>query len=309
MSTLRGLQRLIRASRVTDTGDGTAGESFLNNVTGSGTSVSMSNYIMTASSWSNTPSAPPTLYSNIHTFTDLTLTFDTFGSKASLIQAKGVGSPSWAVSYQSPFSTATATLNSISWASGVGTLNLTINGELTPGTPTTSVTAWYQGYTSPCVPFETNNTGGPGGCYVCTNTSNCGNCLNDCTTSYYVDFTFSAGAIAASGSSTNDLYLSYGPDRFASAFNSTVYGPGPTVMESWQILQSRRAGANPTIDAVQWATDSGFTNVVSTSTTYTISSDNNTDVSYYLRYKLDGAGSWTEWAGNPVQWIDHRNDT
>jgi hypothetical protein len=250
---------------------------------------------MTASAWSNTPSAPPTLYSSTHTFSNLTLTFNTFGTKASLIQDKTTGA--WTVNYISPLSTATATLNSISWASGVGTLNLTINGEITPGTPSTSVTVWYNGYVSPYLPY-----GGPGN-------TDPNVCYPDCETAYNVDFTFSAGAIAASGSSTNDLYLTYIPDRFSAQFNPTVYGAGPTAATSWQILQDRKPGTTPTIDAVEWATDSGFSNVVSTSNPFTISSTNNTAESYYLRYKLDGAGSFTNFSGNPVVWTDPRLDT
>lgn len=299
MGNQRGLTRLIAASRVTNTGDGTTGESFLNNVTGSGATVSMSNYIMTSSTWSNTPSAPPTSYTTPHTFTNLTLTFNTFGTKASLIQDKST--TNWATSYISPLSTATSTLNSISWSGGVGTLNLTINGEVTPGSPVESVTVWYQGYTNPYLPY-----GGSGN----TDPSICS---PDCETAYNVNFTFSAGAVAASGSTTNELYLSYGPDRFNVGFNHAVFGPGPTAATSWQILQNRGPGATPTIDAVEWATDSGFTNIVSTTVTHTISSDNNTDPTnggqFYLRYKLNGAGSFTNWSGNPVQWTDPRNDT
>lgn len=300
MGNPRGLTRLIAASRVTNTGDGTTGESFLNNVTGSGVAVSMSNYIMTASSWSNTPAAPPTLYASESTFTNLTVTFGTFGSKASLIQNKTTSG--WTVSYISPLNTATATFNSISWSGGTGTLNLSINGEITPGTPTTSVTVWYTGYVNPYLPYGGLDNTDPAVCYP------------DCETAYNVTFTFSAGAIAADGSTTNDLYLSYIPDRFGAAFNSTVYGAGPGPATSWQILQERRAGATPTIDEVQWATDSGFTNIVSYTTTHTISSTNNTDETnggrFYLRYKLNGAGSFTNWnSGNPIDWVDPRNDT
>lgn len=303
MSSLRGLQRLIRASRVSDTGDGTTGESFLNNVTGSGAAVSMSNYIMTASSWSNTPAGPPFSYPSAHTFSDLTINFATFGNKASLIQNKTTGN--WSVSYTSPLGTSTATLNSISWSGGTGTLNLTINGELTPGTPSTAVTVWYDGYEQPFVPFAT--TVGPP--YECNGfpPNICSNCTSDCETTYDVLFSFSATAVAASGTSTNTLFLNYNPDRFAAGFNHIAYGPGPTVTDTWEILQDRRGGT-VTIDAVQWATDSGFTNVVSNSANFTISSDDQTTATYYLRYKLNGATSWTEWSGNPVVWSDPRTD-
>lgn len=312
MSVPQGLKRLIAASRVSVPTDGAPGESFLNNVTASAAGVKMTDYLMSSSVWSNIPASPPTLYESQSTFTDLTLTFDTFGSKAPVIQEKTTGS--WTVNYISPLSTANATLNSISWLSNVGTLNLTINGELTAGTPTAAVTIWYQGYTSPCLPFPTTETSGPGGCYVCGNTGgggDCqpGQCSSDCETAFNVNFTFSAGAVAASGSTTNDLYLAYIPDRLGAAFNYTIYGPGPTAGTSWQILQNRRPGATPVIDAVEWATDSGFTNVVSTSNPYTISSDNNTTATLYLRYKLDGAGSFTNFSGNPVSWSDPRIDT
>lgn len=293
-------QRALTSLIVASGGGATAGQSFLNNVTGSGAGNQMTNYIIEGASWSNTPSAPPTLYATPTTFSNLTLTITTFNSKASLIQNKGTGA--WTVSYISPLNTATATLNSISWASNVGTLNLTINGEITPGTPTTTVTVWYQGYTSPCLPFPTTDTSGPGGCYVSPE-----DCTSDCETAFNVNFTLSAGAIAASGSSTNDLYLSYTVDP--GGFNPTLYGPGPTGGSSWSILQDRRPGATPTIDAVEWATDSGFTNVVSTSNPYTISSDNNTTTTLYLRYKLDGAGSFTNYSSNPIVWTDPRLDT
>ena len=290
MSTQRGLIRLINAKTGTE---GTAGDTFTGKVVNTA-GASMAQYKINDPAWSNEPSNV-TVYSNTHTFTNLTLTLNEYGARASEIQETTTGG--WTVNYTSPLSTAGATLNSISWASNVGTLNLTINGELTAGTPSTSVTVWYQGYTSPYLPYGGGGNTDPSVCSP------------DCETAFNVNFTFSAGAVAASGSTTNTLYLSYVPDDYGAAFNPTIYGKGPTAGTGWTINQDRRAGATPVLTAIEWATDSGFSNVVSTSNPFTISSTNNTDVSYYLRYKLDGAGSFTNWASNPVTWQDPRNDT
>lgn len=290
MSTERGLIRLILAK----TGSlGVAGNSFSGQVV-STAGASMAQYIMEGSSWANTPS-PSTTYATPTTFTNLEITITTYGARANEI--RNTATSAWTVSYISPLSTASATLNSISWTDGVGTLNLTINGELTTGTPVSSVSVWYQGYTNPYLPY-----GGPGN----TDPSICS---PNCETAYNVDFTFDPGAIPASGSTTNNLSLSFVPDNYGAGFNPAIFGPGPSAGNTWSVTQNRRPGATPTLDAIQWATDSGFTNVVSTSNPYTISSDNNTDVSYYLRYKLDGAANWTNWASNPVPWQDPRNDT
>lgn len=297
MSTQRGLIRLINAKTGTE---GVANDTFTGKVVNTA-GASMAQYKINDPAWSNEPS-DVTVYANTYTFSTFTLTLNEFNTRASEIQETTTSA--WSVSYISPYSTAGATLNSISWASGVGTLNLTINGELTTGTPSATVSVWYQGYSYPYLPY-----GGSGN----TDSSICIDpnypYTDDCSTAFNVSFTFSAGAVAASGSSTNTLYLSYVPDDYGAAFNPTIYGKGPTSATGWSINQDRRAGANPTIDAVEWATDSGFTNVVSTSNPYTISSDNNTSVSYYLRYKLDGAGSFTNYSGNPVSWTDPRQDS
>lgn len=290
MSNQRGLTRLILAKTGTIGG---AGDSFATDVVATA-GASMAQYKMEGSSWANAPD-PATTYANTYTFTNLEGTITTYNARANEI--RNTATSAWTVSYISPLNTASATLNSISWSNGVGTLNLTINGELTTGTPSASVTVWYQGYTSPYLPY-----GGAGN----TDPSICS---PNCETAYNVDFTFSAGAVPASGSTTNTLSLSFVPDNYGAGFNPAIYGPGPGSGNTWSVTQDRRAGATPTIDAVEWATDASFTNVVSTSNPYTISSDNNTDVSYYLRYKLDGAGSWTTYASNPIVWQDPRNDT
>ena len=290
MSTLRGLIRLILAKTGTA---GVATDSFRDNVVNVN-GASMAQYIMESASWSNVPSSVTT-YVTPHTFSNITITIGTYNARASEIQETTTAS--WGAFYISPLSTASVTINSVSWASNVGTLSLTVQGELTTGTPVSSVSVWYQGYTSPVLPY------GPSG------NTNPNDCSPNCETAYNVNFTFDAGAIPASGSSTNNLSVQYIPDDYGAAFNPTMYGPGPTAGSVWSVTQDRRPGATPVITAVQWATDSGFTNVVSSSATYTISSDNNTNVSYYLRYKLDGAASYTNWASNPVVWQDPRNDT
>jgi hypothetical protein len=288
MSNQRGLTRLILAKTGTL---GVSGNTFRNqvvNVNG----ASMGQYRIEGSSWTNTPSGS---YGTPHTFSNLTITVTTYGTRANEI--RNTATSAWSVSYISPLGTATATLNSISWSNGVGTLNLTINGELTTGTPVSSVSVWYQGYTNPYLPYGPSMNTDPS------------NCSPNCTTSYNVNFTFDPGAIPASGSSTNNLSLSFVPDNYGAGFNPAIFGPGPSAGNTWSLTQDRRPGATPTLDAIQWATDSGFTNVVSSSNPFTISSDNNTNVSYYLRYKLNGASSYTNWASNPVVWQDPRNDT
>ncbi len=296
----RNLKNLIIASGYA----GVSGQSFRNHVTGSGTGTAMSDYNMGSPSWTNgfTQLLSGAPYPTPYTKTDLTLTLGLFNSKADKIQSKNLSN--WTLSVISPGSTASGSLNSISWSGNIGTLNLTLFGELTTGTPTTNLTRWYQGYTSPYVPFET--TIGPP--YTCTTLENCGNCVSDCTTSYNVDFTFSVNGISASGSADSDIYLSYAPDNYSAGYNPPIYGPGPTGGSSWSITQNRRDGSIPVVTSIEWATDSGFTNVVSTSTTYTISSDHLANVDVYLRYKLDGAGSWTEHPSNPINWTDPRND-
>lgn len=290
MSTLRGLRRLIQAKSGTL---GSNGQSFRNNVVNVN-GASMGQYKMESPSWSNVPSSSTT-YASTHTFSNLTLTIGTYNARASEIQETAVSA--WSAFYISPLSTASVTVNSVSWSGAVGTVSLTIYGELTTGTPTASVSVWYQGYTYPYLPYGGSGNTDPNVCSP------------NCETAYNVNFTFSAGAVPASGSTTNNLSVQYIPDDYGAAFNPTMYGPGPTAGSTWSVTQDRRPGATPTIDAVQWATDSGFTNVVSSSNPYTISSDNNTNVSYYLRYKLNGAANWTNWASNPVVWQDPRNDT
>ena len=298
MSTLRGLIRLIKAKTGTEGG---GGQSFSGSVA-SASGASMAQYKINDPVWSNEPS-DVTVYPSSSTFTDLTLTLNEYNARASEIHETTTGS--WTVSYISPYATATATLNSISWATDVGTLNLTINGELTPTAGTPTVTIWYQGYNSPYLPYGGTGNTDP---QICIDPNP--PYTDGCTTAYDVNFTFSVGQAAASGSSVNTLYLSYAPDDYGAAFNPTIYGKGPTVATGWDITQNRRAGIVSTIDAVQWSDDSGFSNIVSSSNPLTISSDNNTVAGpYYLRYKLDGAADWTNYAGNPVSWTDPRDDS
>ena len=286
----RTLQRLIIASG----NAGTSGQSFRNHVAGAVSGTKMSDYNIDSPAWTNTPSAVTT-YPTPTTFSNLTLTLGVYNAKASQIQETTAAG--WSVAYISPLSTASASINSVSWASNVATVSVTINGELTTGTPVTTASVWYQGYTNPVLPY-----GGSGN----TDPSNCS---PDCTTAFDVAFTMSANPIAASGSTTNNLSVQYVPDKFGAQFNPTIYGPGPTAGGQWTVNQDRRPGAQPTVDAVEWATDAGFTNVVSTSQTYVISSDNNTYTELYLRYKIDGAGSFTDYPSNPLIWQDPRNDT
>jgi hypothetical protein len=290
MSNQRGLTRLIQAISGTL---GSAGQSFRNNVINVN-GASMAEYKMEGSSWANTPN-PSTTYADSVTFTTLQMTITTYGARAGTIRNTALSA--WSVAYISPLSTAGATVNSVSWSTNVATLSVTINGELTTGTPVSSVSVWYQGYTNPYLPY------GPSG------NTDPSNCSPNCETAYNVNFTFDPGAIPASGSTTNNLSLSFVPDNYGAGFNPAIYGPGPGAGNTWSVTQNRRPGATPVLTAIQWATDSGFTNVVSSSNPYTISSDNNTNVSYYLRYKLDGAANYTTWASNPVVWQDPRNDT
>lgn len=290
MSTLRGLIRLILAKTGTA---GVATDSFRDNVVNVN-GASMAQYIMESPSWSNVPSSSTT-YATPHTFSNITITIGTYNARASEIQETTTAG--WSAFYISPLSTASVSINSVSWSGNVGTLSLTVQGELTTGTPTSSVSVWYQGYTYPYLPYGGSGNTDPN------------NCSPDCETAFNVNFTFDVGAIPASGSTTNNLSVQYIPDDYGAAFNPTMYGPGPTAGGVWSVTQNRRPGATPVLTAIQWATDSGFTNVVSSSNPYTISSNNNTNVSYYLRYKLDGAANWTNWASNPVTWLDPRNDT
>lgn len=286
----RNLKNLIKASGYA----GTSGQSFRNHVAGAASGVKMSDYNMGNPAWTNTPN-PSTTYATPTTFSNLTLTLGVYNAKASQIQETTTAS--WQVAYISPLSTASATLNSVSWASNVATVSITVNGELTTGTPTTTASVWYQGYTYPYLPYGGSGNTDP-------NT-----CSPDCETAFNVSFTMSANPVAASGSTTNNLSVQYVPDKYGAQYNPTIWGPGPTAGGTWTVNQDRRPGAQPTVDAVQWATDASFTNVVSTSQTYTISSDNNNYTELYLRYKLDGAGSWTDYPSNPLVWQDPRNDT
>ncbi len=298
----RNLKNLIIASGYA----GVAGQSFRNHVTGSGTGTAMSDYNMGSPTWSNafTQLLSGAPYPTPYTKTDLTLTLGLFNSKAYTIQSKNLSN--WTLSVISPGGTASGSLNSISWASNVATLNLTLFGELTTGTPTTAVSVWYNpaSYPSGWLNYAPYLPYGYDGNTTATGTS----CDPDCTTSYNVTFTFTVNGVGASGSADSEIYLSYAPDNYSAGYNASIYGPGPTGGSSWSITQNRRDGNTPVVTAIEWATDSGFTNVVSTSTTYTISSDNNTTATVYLRYKLDGAGSWTESPSNPINWQDPRDD-
>lgn len=295
----KNLRALIVASGYA----GTAGQSFRNHVAGAGTGVKMSDYLMASPSWANAPDGITTQYMTPTTFSTFEVTLGVYGSKASLI--RNAGTSAWSLSYISPLNTASVVLNSVSWSGAVGTLNFTLNGEITTGTPTVAASAWYNDSEYPSGWL----TGAPYLPYGYDGNTDPTNCSPDCTSSFIVTFAFTATPVAASGYTDNELRFAFTPDMYAAGFNPNLFAPGPGAGPSYTVRQNRRAGATVTVDAVEWATDSAFTNVVSYGQTYSISSDNNTTASVYLRYKLDGASSWTEHPSNPITWQDPRDDT
>lgn len=293
----RNLRALIIASGYA----GTAGQTFRNHVAGAASGATMRQYIMESPAWANAPSSS-TVYPATQNFGSMTLTINTYGSRASNIHNTATGA--WSLSYISPLNTASVVLNSVSWASNVCTLNFTLYGEITTGSPTVNASVWYATSAYP----SGWPTADPNLPYGSSGNTDPTNCSPDCTTSFLVTFSFTASPVAASGNTTNDLRLAYTPDNYAAGFNPNLYGPGPGGGPSYSVQQDRRPGATVTIDAVEWASDAAFTTIVGTGQTYSISSDNTTTATVYLRYKLNGASSWTEYPSNPINWQDPRDD-
>ena len=298
MSTLRGLIRLIKASSGTD---GVATNSFRYNVTAAANGVGMADYKINSPSWSNTPLGPGSYtYPNDTNITNITLTLGEFASNAVYIQSTDASQ--WSIGYIGE-GTQQATINSVSWASNVATVSINLKGALTAGLSGVNVSVpWYPGYSyaSSTVPY------GDGYCY---SGGPC-NCSPDCCTYYNVLFSMDAYGPAASGYSDNDLSLTYVPDDYNAAFNPTIYGPGPTFVSTWPVRQNRRAGAVPTVSYVEWhdsAYGAGYYDpspIITTSFYY--SSNGDSQVGYYMRYKLDADVSWTNYG--LVSWQDPRPD-
>ena len=291
MSTIRGLIRLIKASSGTE---GVATNSFRNNVTASANGVGMADYKIGGVSWTAYPSAPPYTYSDGASLS-LTATLSEFGSKATTILNSSTSA--WATTFTNydGNGTGTVTLNSVTWSTNSPTLNMTLHGAVTPGTtPAATISnLWYTtGGAYPNTPWGT----------TCTSPTVCNCSGTECTDGYSVTITLDPGTIAASGTSSMYLNVTFHPDHYDAGFNPLY--DNSAVISSF-ITSVNRIANTVSLD-VYWYDDAGMTSLVGTGYTYSFTSYQTTDI--YIYYKYRKSGSSESFQTGYVHWVDPRPD-
>ena len=270
------LRQLIIASGFA----GTTGQSFRNHVTGAGSGVKASDYEIETASFTSPFESPPYIYGD-NSFHVITASFAVFNSKASLILNKTTGA--WAVTPTeidggTGFS---AAIQSVTWAYPTASLAVLLRGAYTPGTPSVTTDVYYIDYTYPSIPPD--------------------------NASYLVKFSITSGSVAASGTGSMYINVSITPDQSGAAFNSAMNNA--SVLNNFRVSVYRRENPSQPIE-VEWHTNSSFTSLHTTNMNFNISSDPNTDTSYWVRYRnLGSSDSWTLPGGTgEVHWMDPRTD-
>lgn len=268
------LVELIKASG----NAGTAGQSFLNHVTGATGGVSMTDYQLgSVNSYSGVPLTPvENTYATPQTW-NIDVTFSNYGSKFNQIRRNGT--TPWLF-----LGTANHVLNSVSWNDGTATvtLNSTVEGDYDAGTLQTlsSFSAWHTGYTAPT---QNPNSGS-------VNVS-----------------VFPEVSGGGSPSGTTDFTLQWRYDPDTATFNSNM------TTSSFSFRMNKKAyPAWTTTHEWEMHTDSNYNNVVGTNS-YTFSSDENYDADVgYIRYRIKAAynggtpGSWSNYG--VIHWTDPRDN-
>jgi hypothetical protein len=271
----RNLIKLIQASG----GGGGAGQTFRNHVTGAGTGVKMTDYLLGTASWSglpidipeNPPFADNITYNVVATFADM-------GPNYPLIRVNGAGP--WS-QLGSVANNGSAAVNSATWndANKTVTVPYTARGAYDPNTLKTlsSFHFYFRDYTPPDEPPDNEL--------------------------YQVVIRVTAtGSDTPSGFTTETFQIGYGNADIAG------FNPAPIISPSSTYRVNRRSHGT-------WATthewEAHHSSAYDSLKASSILSDNNTTYDVWIRYRrrieFGGNGTWTNYG--QVIWTDPRMDT
>jgi hypothetical protein len=263
------LRNLIRASGFA----GVSGQSFRNHVTGAGSGAAMSQYKITAWSFTGTSNLPSTSplggsYEDGHVFSNIDIVF-TQGSRAFNIKRTGAA---MTVAGSGPYGFSVTASQSIVGGATGSLVTFTCRSPFSSEQVITG-NAWYNGYNRPNLP--------PSG-----------------SGSVQVDFTANTTSSTASGVQNCQILCTYVPD--IGDFN-------PTLTQNYVNIPFANRIEQVGDFNYEWRTTSSRStgSVVGTSPTLSIQSAPGYSVSYWLFYQRKLSGSAWLGAGS-VDWTDSR---